>query len=91
MTAFKIYDMKLLLIFITATVYLPPAKNQIIKLFCMIRHCTVVRCTSLNRVVMGNNFTPVVASRNYAYATVAAYEVIAAGSIRNNTARWPGS
>src|ERR1700712_4619303 len=33
----------------------------------------------LNTVVMGNNFSPVVASRNYAYATVAAYEVIAAG------------
>jgi hypothetical protein len=34
---------------------------------------------ALNRVVMGNNFTPVVASRNYAYASVAGYEVIAAG------------
>src|SRR3978361_2120498 len=33
----------------------------------------------LNGVVMGNNFSPVVASRNYAYATVASYEVIAAG------------
>src|ERR1700761_21684 len=33
----------------------------------------------LNRVVMGNNFSPVVASRNYAYASVAGYEVIAAG------------
>ena len=33
----------------------------------------------LNRVIMGNNFTPVVASRNYAYATIAGYEVIAAG------------
>lgn len=33
----------------------------------------------LNGVVMGNNFTPVVASRNYAYAAIAAYEVIAAG------------
>jgi hypothetical protein len=33
----------------------------------------------LNGVVMGNNFTPVVASRNYAYATIAGYEVIAAG------------
>lgn len=32
----------------------------------------------LNSVVMGNNFTPVVASRNYLYATVAAYEVMAA-------------
>lgn len=28
---------------------------------------------------MGNNFSPVVASRNYLYANVAAYEVIAAG------------
>ncbi len=34
----------------------------------------------LNRVVMGNNFPPMVASRNYAYATIAAYEVIAAGN-----------
>ena len=33
----------------------------------------------LNQVVMGNNFTPIVASRNYLYASVAAYEVIAAG------------
>lgn len=34
---------------------------------------------ALNAVVMGNNFTPVVASRNYAYANIAAYEVLAAG------------
>lgn len=34
----------------------------------------------LNSVVMGNNFTPVVASRNYAYASIAGYEVVAAGS-----------
>jgi hypothetical protein len=33
----------------------------------------------LNQVVMGNNFAPIVASRNYLYASVAAYEVIAAG------------
>jgi len=32
----------------------------------------------LNSVVMGNNFSPVVASRNYLYANVAAYEVVAA-------------
>jgi len=31
----------------------------------------------LNTVVMGNNFSPIVASRNYLYANVAAYEVIA--------------
>lgn len=34
----------------------------------------------LNDVVMGNNFTPVVASRNYTYAAIAGYEVIAAGN-----------
>lgn len=33
----------------------------------------------LNKVVMDNNFSPIVASRNYVYASVAAYEVIAAG------------
>ena len=32
----------------------------------------------LNSVVMGNNFPPMVASRNYAYAAIAAYEVVAA-------------
>jgi hypothetical protein len=34
----------------------------------------------LNSVVMGNNFSPIVASRNYLYANVAAYEVVAAGN-----------
>jgi len=33
----------------------------------------------LNTVVMGNNFSPIVASRNYMYAAVAGYEVIAGG------------
>src|SRR5688572_4665090 len=33
----------------------------------------------LNIVVMGNNFSPIVASRNYMYAAVAGYEAIAAG------------
>ncbi len=32
----------------------------------------------LNEVVMANNFSPMVASRNYVYAAVAAYEIIAA-------------
>lgn len=32
----------------------------------------------LNTVVMGNNFPPMVAARNYSYAAVAAYEVMAA-------------
>ena len=33
----------------------------------------------LNGVIMGNNFSPIVGSRNYLYASIAAYEVIAAG------------
>ena len=33
----------------------------------------------LNLVVMGNNFSPIVASRNYLYAAIAGYEVMAAG------------
>jgi len=33
----------------------------------------------LNTVVMGNNFSPIVASRNYLYASIAGYEVIAGG------------
>ncbi len=40
-------------------------------------YCNTVH--ELNAVVMGNNFSPIVASRNYLYANVAAYEVIAAG------------
>jgi hypothetical protein len=42
-----------------------------------ILYCNTVH--ELNSVVMGNNFTPMVASRNYMYANVAAYEVIAGG------------
>jgi hypothetical protein len=33
----------------------------------------------LNDIVLENNFPPVIASRNYAYANIAAYQVIAAG------------
>lgn len=33
----------------------------------------------LNNVVLENNFPPMIASRNYVYATIAAYEVVAAG------------
>ncbi len=39
----------------------------------------------LNNIVMGNNFSPVVASRNYTYANIAAYEVIAAGNPHHYT------
>ncbi|MBC7744515.1 MAG: vanadium-dependent haloperoxidase [Flavobacterium sp.] len=37
----------------------------------------------LNNIVLENNFPPVIASRNYAYANIAAYEVIAAGDTNN--------
>src|SRR5215467_7675385 len=40
-------------------------------------YCNTVH--ELNTVVMGNNFGPIVASRNYMYAAVAGYEVIAGG------------
>jgi hypothetical protein len=40
-------------------------------------YCNTVH--ELNSVVMGNNFSPIVASRNYLYAAVAGYEVIAGG------------
>jgi hypothetical protein len=32
---------------------------------------------NLNNVVLGNNFPPMIASRNYVYASIAAYEVVA--------------
>jgi hypothetical protein len=34
----------------------------------------------LNVVVMGNNFSPIVASRNYLYAAITGYEIMAAGN-----------
>jgi membrane-associated phospholipid phosphatase len=40
-------------------------------------YCNTVK--QLNEVVMNNNFPPMIASRNYVYANIAAYECIAAG------------
>ncbi len=63
---------------ITALLFACKQKNDYAKyihdpnLFCNTVH-------QLNTVVMGNNFSPIVASRNYTYASIAAYEVIAAG------------
>src|SRR5215211_3015489 len=42
-----------------------------------ILYCKTVK--KLNDVVLYNNFSPVVASRNYAYANIAAYECMVAG------------
>ncbi len=38
-----------------------------------------VTVKKLNDIVLENNFPPVIASRNYAYANIAAYEVVVAG------------
>jgi hypothetical protein len=40
-------------------------------------YCKTVK--KLNDVVLENNFPPMIASRNYAYANIAAYECVAAG------------
>lgn len=39
----------------------------------------------LNNVVLENNFPPMIASRNYAYANIAAYETMVAGDSRFNS------
>jgi hypothetical protein len=41
-------------------------------------YCITVH--ELNTIVMGNNFSPIVASRNYLYAAIAGYEVVAAAN-----------
>ena len=38
-------------------------------------YCKTVK--QLNNVVLENNFPPMIASRNYVYANIAAYEVVA--------------
>jgi hypothetical protein len=43
-----------------------------------ILYCKTVK--KLNDIVMENNFPPIIASRNYTYASIAAYECIAAGN-----------
>lgn len=40
-------------------------------------YCKTVK--KLNDIVLENNFPPMIASRNYAYATIAAYECVVAG------------
>ena len=46
-------------------------------------YCKTVK--RLNDVVLENNFAPMVASRNYVYANIAAYECMAAGNPRYRT------
>ena len=53
-------------------------KDYAAKLKDPILYCKTVK--KLNDVVLENNFPPVIASRNYAYANIAAYECIAASN-----------
>lgn len=46
-------------------------------------YCKTVK--RLNDVVLENNFPPMIAARNYAYANIAAYETMAAGDQRFNS------
>src|SRR5205085_4069176 len=46
-------------------------------------YCKTVK--KLNDVVLENNFPPMIATRNYAYANIAAYECIAAGDNHYNS------
>lgn len=64
-----------LLLFISCSLF-ASKKNEEYKLF--LNNPTLFTKTvhKLNTVVMGNNFSPMVASRNYTYAAIAAYEVI---------------
>ncbi|MFN5135491.1 MAG: phosphoesterase PA-phosphatase, partial [Chitinophagaceae bacterium] len=39
----------------------------------------------LNNIVLENNFPPMIASRNYVYASIAGYECIAAGDANYQT------
>src|SRR5882757_5832592 len=66
------------LFFILSVVSSCHSKKDYDKIFSdPILYCKTVY--ELNNVVMGNNFSPIVASRNYLYSNVAAYEVMAAG------------
>ena len=72
--------MKRLFVIISALVFLSACqtKSDYKKIFSdPDLYCNTVH--ELNTIVMGNNFSPMVASRNYLYAAVAGYEVIAAG------------
>ncbi|HEY0678603.1 MAG TPA: vanadium-dependent haloperoxidase [Chitinophagaceae bacterium] len=46
-------------------------------------YCKTVK--QLNNVVLENNFPPMIASRNYVYANIAAYEAMVAGDSRFNS------
>lgn len=76
--------MKRILRFVAGAVFLIAACNQ--KDYTPEMHDPALyrdAVKKLNDVILENGFPPMVASRNYAYANIAAYEVIAAGDTQN--------
>ena len=70
---------KMTLFFLAIVLFACHKKNDYEKIFNdPSLYCNTVH--ELNTIVMGNNFSPMVASRNYLYAAVAGYEVMAAGN-----------
>jgi PAP2 superfamily len=74
--------MKYLIIFLAAISVLASCKPKAYKKFTnnAVLYCKTVK--QLNEVVLNNNFAPMIATRNYTYANIAAYECIAAGSTK---------
>src|SRR5688500_9884712 len=71
--------MKKILTFCVVMVILAGCKNKDYKIYTndpLLYSRTVKK---LNDIVLFNNFPPVIASRNYAYANIAAYECVAGG------------
>lgn len=78
--------MKIIILALIATVLLYACKNsgEYTKVTSDPKlYSTTVK--KLNEIVLENNFPPMIAARNYAYANIAAYEVIAAGNKNYHT------
>lgn len=61
---------------------MPSCDREVDTTYRLVTHDPLLFCRTvkdLNDVVLENNFPPMVAARNYVYATIAAYECIAAG------------
>ena len=70
---------KILYLLLTATAFVACSPKKDYKKFTSDPVLYAKTVKHLNDVVLQNNFPPMIASRNYAYANIAAYECIAAG------------
>ena len=71
--------MKKLVFFFSVVIALACCKNKDYKAYTTDPLLYSKTVKKLNDIVLFNNFPPVIASRNYVYANIAAYECIAAG------------